>query len=227
MQPSTRAARCKRRHRRGTMGMVSFMVLALMGLVPHMSKAQSVPTPGRTFQDGMRVGIGYSALLPDVALGGGGWVLLPGRAFGFFAEGKRTATRLGSHEDYCPPTISPCTVAEARRRWNDVELRDIDEYAILNVGIVYALNRELAFLVGGGRAQHRVIREFVEALEPGEAFRVSQGGAYFVPLDEDVPWTTQLVVGMLFRANSSFSLRAGYETAARGMSVGAYWTPGR
>jgi len=108
-----------------------------------------------------------------------------------------------------------------------VELRDIDEYAILNVGIVYALNRELAFLVGGGRAQHRVIREFVEALEPGEAFRVSQGGAYFVPLDEDAPWTTQLVVGMLFRANSSFSLRAGYETAARGMSVGAYWTPGR
>lgn len=182
-----------------------------------------------TFERGIRTAIGYTGVLPDALLGAGALHRLEGTPWGGFAEVKTTSGSVTGDRDYCPagarpPVVEACTIAAVEARWNDIPLRDVDEYLLVNAGVLRVLTEELALLVGGGLARPRRIREYAENInrELGEEPRVSEFGVYFAPEDENPGWTPQLVVGALFRAGPRFLLRVGYETAPGGMSLGAY-----
>lgn len=206
---------------------VALVCVTALAIGPGLN-AQQVQGPH--LKDGIHTAVGYAGVLPDALLGVGVLHRLGGRSFGLFADFKETPSSVLSDRDYCPagarpPVVSSCTIDAVQARWNDIPLRDIAEYRIFNVGVFHAVSPELALMVGGGFVRPWLIREFSENIDrtTGEEPRVSEFGAYFVPLDEDPAWTTQVVLGALFRAGPRLLLRIGYETAPGGMSVGGYF----
>jgi hypothetical protein len=204
-------------------------LLLAMGLSGPVAVEAQMTTPGAHLQDGIHTAVGYAGVLPDVLLGGGLLHRLGNRPFGFFADYKQSSTNLAAERDYCPagarpPVVSACTIDAVQARWNDIPLRDVNEYKIVNVGAFYAVSPELALMVGGGLVRPTIIREFSENIdrEADEEPRVSEFGRYYVPFEEDPAWTTQVVVGALFRAGPRLVFRIGYESAPGGMSVGGY-----
>lgn len=204
-----------------------FLTLGFTAAHPGAVSAQTVQ--GAHLQDGIHTAVGYAGVLPDALRGGSILHRFSGRPFGLFADFKETSSSLLSDEDYCPagarpPVVSACTIDAVQAVWNDIPIRDVPEYRIFNVGALYAVSPELALMVGGGLVRSHLIREFSENIdrESGEDPRVSEYGRYYVPLEEDPTWTTQVVVGGLFRAGPRLLLRVGYETAPGGISVGGY-----
>lgn len=211
---------------RSTAARVAVTALTLLLAAAGPLSAQGDPT----FERGIRTAIGYAGVLPDAMLGAGALHRFEGTRWGGFADVKTTSGSVTSDRDYCPagarpPVVEACTIAAVEARWNDIPLRDVDEYLLVNAGVLRVLTEELALLVGVGLARPRLIREYAENInrELGEEPRVSEFGVYFAPLEEDPAWTPQLAVGALFRAGPRFLIRIGYETAPGGMSIGAYF----
>lgn len=181
----------------------------------------------RTFGDGLRGGVGYTAVMPDAMLGVGGFYMPQGRRWGLFVDAKRTGSSVTGRSDYCPPPARPpnlesCTAAAVGEEWNDVLVKTLEEHSIVNAGGVIPLTDEFAILLGVGVARSREIHEFAEMVGVDEDWRVSDNGSYFAPVDVDARQRIQGVAGMLFRAGDRLAVRFGYETAPGGISVGAY-----
>jgi hypothetical protein len=182
----------------------------------------------RDFSQGMTSGIGYSGVLPDAMLGVGAWRLFPELGFGLFVDAKRSSGSVEGLENYCPPATRPpnlerCTVETVQRQWPvDFPLRDVEEYRIVNAGVIRPLTSTFAILGGVGAARRHVFREFTEMIPDDEDWRVSDYGAYYAPLTEAPEWGIQGVVGILLRAGNHLVFRAGYETAPGGFGVGVY-----
>jgi hypothetical protein len=172
----------------------------------------------RDFHSGMRMGIGYTGALPDALAGIGAWHMVSTR-YGIFADAKMTPTSRRDHVMHCPPGIVPCTVEQVESTRNDIIIRDDDEYLIFNAGGMYAITPEFMFMLGGGAARKRTVREyFDESEEP-----ITETGQYFVDHQTDAETELQLVAGMMIRAGDRLAFRFGYETAPGGMSLGAYF----
>jgi hypothetical protein len=207
----------------------SAFVLSLGFMMAGPADVAAQAVQGAHLQNGIHTAVGYAGVLPDVLLGGGILHRFNGRSYGIFADFKQSSSSLLSDRDYCPagarpPVVSACTIDAVQAVWNDIPIRDVPEYRIVNAGALVAISPELALMVGGGLVRSQLIREFSENIdrESGEDPRVSEFGRYYVPVAEDPTWTTQLVVGGLFRAGPRLLLRVGYETAPGGISVGGY-----
>lgn len=172
----------------------------------------------RDFHSGMRTAIGYSGALPAAAAGVGVWNMVSTQ-FGIFADAKMTPTSRRDHAMHCPPTLTPCTVAQVEAERNDLIIRDDDEYVIFNAGGMYAITREFMFMLGGGLARTRSVREYFDESEDP----ITETGQYFVDHQPDPETTLQLVAGMMIRAGDRLAFRFGYETAPGGMSLGGYF----
>jgi len=177
---------------------------------------------GRTFESGMRTGIGYTAVIPDVMGGVGFWRFLGDGRFGVFSDFKLTVPSIEGDREYCPSAILDCRVPWVEAERNDVTIRDIDEYLLFNAGAVMAVTPEFAFLLGGGVVRHSLYREFFHDEEDQEA-RITDSGGYYVPQDPGSSWSPQVVVGVLVRLGQNLVFRFGYETEPDGLSVGGYW----
>jgi hypothetical protein len=172
----------------------------------------------RDFHSGMRTAIGYSGVLPDAVAGVGVWNMVAG-PFGVFADAKMTPTSRRDHAMHCPPVLETCTVEYVESQYIHNIIRDDDEYMIFNVGGMYAITPEFMFMLGGGAARTRTVREyFDEAEEP-----ITETGQYFVDHQAEPETELQLVAGMMIRAGDRIAFRFGYETAPGGMSLGGYF----
>lgn len=191
----------------------------LMVVMLASSAAGADAQVSRDFHTGMRTGIGYAAVFPDVLAGASVWHLFAGRTFGIFADAKLTLSDLRDDPRHCPSVITPCTVEAAEATRNDVFIRDDDEYRILNVGGIYAITGEFMLLLGAGAVQSRTVREYFDDSEEP----ITETGTYFVDHEPDPELSMQIVAGMIMRAGNRLAFRFGYETAPGGMSFGAYF----
>lgn len=198
---------------------VSVATLALL-----LASAGAVATqqaPRRTFESGMRTGIGYTAVMPDAMAGIGAWHLFGSGRLGAFADAKLSHPDLTKDEEYCPPAISPCTAATVRATRPEIWLQDKDQFLIVNAGLVINATPEISFLAGAGPVRRARYTEFASiALDPDEF--ITNSGAYWVPEAPRTVWEVQAVVGMLMRLSGRIVVRFGYETAPGGMSAGGY-----
>jgi len=179
----------------------------------------------RTFEGGIRTGIGYTPVVPHVMLGAGAWRLFGGGRFGVFADAKTTHPRYRSDKDYCPAAIEPCNVPAVEDLRFDLKLRDVADYVIFNAGGLVPLSPEFAVLAGVGAVKRTRFREYYDGtLDPD--LMVTEDGSYYVPHDPATSWGAQVVVGMLIRISGRVVLRFGYERGPGGMSLGGYWALG-
>jgi hypothetical protein len=179
----------------------------------------------RTFEAGIRTGVGYTPVVPHVMLGAGAWHLFGGGKFGVFADAKTTHPRYRSDKDYCPPAIEPCTVPAVEDLRFDLKLRDVADYVIFNAGAVVPLGPEFAVLAGAGVVRRTRFREYYDgALDPD--FLITEDGSYYAPHEPATSWGAQAVVAMLIRISGRVVLRFGYERGPGGMSLGGYWALG-
>jgi hypothetical protein len=184
---------------------------------------QVIPPPvGRTFESGMRTGIGYTPVIPDVMGGVGVWRVTGPWGLGAFAESKVTVPGIEGHRWYCPPELQECRVGWVETRRNDVVMQDIDEYLLFNAGVMKVLTPEFAVLLGGGMVRRSMYREYFHD-EEDQILRITDSGGYYVPFDDLSSWGGQLVVGALLRLGQNLVVRFGYETGPGGMSLGGYW----
>jgi hypothetical protein len=184
-------------------------------------KGQAPPV-GRTFDSGMRTGIGYTPVIPDVMGGVGFWRTVGSRGFGVFSDFKLTVPSIEGDREYCPAELQDCRVSWVEANRNDQTMRDIDEYLLFNVGAMKVLTPEFAVMVGGGMVRHSRYREYFHN-EEDQVARITDSGAYYVPQDELAAWGPQLVVGLLVRLGQNLVFRFGYESEPGGMSAGGYW----
>lgn len=190
----------------------------LLATLPAEAGSQAVSD--RNFLGTMRSGIGYSAALPDAVVGAGLWRFLGSSRFGVFADAKFTPSSLTNDDNYCPGELSECTASFVERERGDRQVRDEKEWLIFNVGGMYALTPEFAVMLGGGMARRTQVREY---LVEDELLWITPNGTYFVSRDDDgASWRPQTVIGGLLRAGPRLAFSFSFETAARGLSVGAY-----
>lgn len=183
--------------------------------------AQAQQAPRRDFESGMRTGVGYSMVMPDVMAGVGAWHLFGTGRLGAFLDAKMSYPDLTKDEEYCPASISPCTAANVRATRPEIWLRDQDQFLIFNGGLVINAAPEMSFLVGAGHVRRARYTEFASiALDPDEF--ITDSGAYWAPEDPRTVTEIQAVVGVLMRLGSRIVLRFGYETAPGGLSGGGY-----
>jgi len=189
-------------------------------LLPLMSAAGQTP-PRRDFKNGMRTGIGYTAAMPDAMAGAGVWHLFGSGRFGAFADAKTSFPDLTRDQDYCPVQVSPCTVADIQDLRSELKLREVDQYVIVNAGLVIRAGPEVSFLIGAGRARHSRLVEFADIVNDPE-FLVTEDGTYWAPGTPMEEWSVQAVVGALMRLGNHVVVRFGYETKPGGLSLGGY-----
>lgn len=206
--------------RRGSGFVATFLVLLNVGA------AGAQEAPRRTFADGIRTGIGYAAVVPEVMAGASAWHLLGSGRLGVFVDVKASVPDLADDGDFCPEAVGSCVIRDVEERHVDVKLRDVDQYRMVNAGVMVAAGPEIAFLLGGGVARRSRYREYAEVVHDIE-FMSTDDGTYWVPFDPASEWGAQAVLGVLMRLGSRVVVRFGYETAPGGMSVGGYWTFGR
>lgn len=206
--------------RRGTGFVATLLLLAHAGGVGAQEAAR------RTFPEGIRTGIGYAAVVPEVMAGASAWHLLGSGRFGVFADVKASVPDLARDGDFCPEAVGTCTIRDVDERHVDVKLRDVSQYRMLNAGVMITAGPEIAFLLGGGVARRSRYREYAEVVDDIELVSTDDG-TYWVPFDPASEWGAQAVVGVLMRLSGRVVVRFGYETAPGGMSVGGYWTFGR
>ncbi len=196
------------------------VLLALLALGAPLTAAAQVSGPD--FRNGMRTGIGYTPVVPDVLLGAGAFRFI-GNDLGIFGDWKVTVPSRTRHTDYCPPAILECTVRWVEAERNDQVIRDETEWMLFNLGGLYTLSPELAIMLGGGVARRTHVREyFDEAIDP-----ITDTGSYYVRNDPFTDWAPNVVVGALFRAGHRLVFRIGYESAPGGASLGAYLVLGK
>ncbi len=206
--------------RRGVVILASLLILLRGGELEGQANRRA------DFEGGMRTGIGYSAVIPDVMAGVGAWHLFGSGRFGVFADAKKSFPGLEDDGDYCPPAIPSCTVPDVERDRLDPKLRDVDEYLIFNLGGVIRVGGEIAFLLGIGPVRHARFREYFDSANDPE-FLITQDGSYWAPHEPASEWTAQAVVGTLIRLSNRIVLRFGYERGPGGISFGGYWTLSR
>jgi hypothetical protein len=193
-------------------------VLACLGLavLPGLARAQA---PVRDFRSDHRFGIGYSGSAPDALAGAGVWYLNGPRRLGVFFEGRTTLPAPSRHANYCPAALPRCEREWVQQNRDDHFLRDHEEWLAFNAGALYAVSREFALKVGAGVGRLRQVTEFIDDSELVED-RLTLEGNYFVPFDEATK--LQAVIGGILRAGDRIAFSIGYETALKGMSVGAF-----
>ena len=199
------------------------LLMSLAFLLPSHNELLGQIAPRRTFEQGMRTGIGYTGAIPDAAVGVGAWHLFGSGRFGVFADAKTTFPSKRDSGDYCPDELTSCTVPDIEaERGFDIKLREIDEYLLFNLGGVITVSPEVAFLVGAGPVRHSRIREYYDG-STGADFLITEDGSFYVPHDPPSSWSAQVVVGTLIRLGNRIVLRFGYERGPGGISFGGYW----
>lgn len=196
--------------------------LALGFLLLAVGEVQGQNPEGRGFGVGMRTGIGYAPVVPDVMGGLSVWRFVGNGRMGIFSDFKLTVPSVQRDRIYCPPEIVDCSVPWVERERNDLVMRDIDEYLLVNLGGIWTLTSEFALLAGGGLVRQSRYREYFHEEEDQEA-RITDSGGYYVPYDPLSSWGGQVVVGLLMRLGQNLVVRFGYETKPGGMSLGGYW----
>lgn len=197
------------------------LVAPLALLAALAGDAQAQQAPRRDFESGMRTGVGYSMVMPDVMAGVGAWHLFGTGRLGAFVDAKMSYPDLTKDEEYCPAAVSPCTVATVRATRPEIWLRDQDQFLIFNAGLVINAAPEMSFLVGAGHVRRARYNEFATLSSDPSEF-LTHSGAYWVPEDPRTVTEVQAVLGMLMRLGSRVVLRFGYETAPGGLSGGGY-----
>ncbi len=178
--------------------------------------------PQRTFEIGMRTGVGYTGAIPDAAVGVGVWHLFGSGRFGVFADAKTTFPSKRDNGDYCPEELTSCTVPDIEAERIDIVLRDVDEYLLFNLGGLITVSPEIAFLLGAGPVRHSRIREYFDGAT-GADYLITDDGSYYAPHVPASSWTAQFVVGTLIRLGNRLVVRFGYERGPGGISFGGYW----
>jgi hypothetical protein len=200
---------------------LAFVALFFFGLL-HGEEVVGQTAPRRDFEHGMRSGIGYTAVIPDVMAGIGAWHVVGSGRFGVFADAKMSYPDLGNDSDYCPAVILPCTVEDIEAEGIHLELRDVDQFAIFNVGAMIVVGPEISFLVGAGPVRHSRFREYADIVNDLDLL-ITDDGTFWVPREPASEWGAQAVVGALMRLGGRVVIRFGYETSPGGISVGGYW----
>jgi hypothetical protein len=194
------------------------LALLLLGTGAQAISAQVSPT--RTFLEGMRTGIGYSAALPDALVGASAW-RLPGPRIGGFVDFKLTLPSRRNDAAYCPPALTQCSSAWVDANRSDQRYRSHNEYVIVNAGVVYPLAEDFAAVLGVGAARHHPILEYFDS-SPQQDQRITDEGLYFVDEDPGPRWKPQGVAGLMLRGAANLAFRVGFETVG-GPNVAVYW----
>ena len=109
---------------------------------------------------------------------------------------------------------------ETRR--NDIVMRDIDEYLVVNVGGMKVITPEFAGLLGGGVLRRSMHRDCFHD-EEDQILRTTDSGGYYVPFDDLSSWGGQVVVGLLLPLGQNLVARFGYEAGPGSMQGACRW----
>lgn len=192
----------------------SALTLAAVLLI---GSAVSATAHGQTFGEDRNpgTGIGYQGLFPQAKVGVDVWHFLGDTPYGVFANAKTTFPTWRGKRNYCPPTIEQCDTDNVVDTGGAIlYLRDRIDWTLLNGGAMFAIGPDFAVRLGVGAARRRISAEFVDESHELHA------GPFLVPYTEDV-WRLQYVGNLLLRVSPSMAVSLGYETAPRGLAIGA------
>ena len=206
--------------RNGGLWMLRRMLCALTALLVLVTAPLDAQSSDASFTTDRVTGFGYTGAVPKAEIGVGVFHFLGRKGLGVFADAKMTLGSIQDKEDYCPPAVATCDVSWAESNRNDLFVRDIDEFLIVNAGVIQAVTRELALMAGAGAARRTRFREYYDDVSIGDPITPNRG--YFVDDPRFDGWIANFAVGAMFRVHRHAALRLGYETAPGGLSLGGY-----
>jgi len=175
---------------------------------PRPSSGQDLALP--------RFGIGYVANGPDLLVGGGGYVVFPALGgIGFFADVKLDLE-------------SPSRKPEFLSRLNARQVEDQVEGAVLqfpdnswrsfNMGVIRPVSPWLMLYAGGGYAVRTRYRAYQEPSQ-----EMGFLGFFWVEAPDERKTTVNTMFGGFMRISHRLAFQIGFETAPRGLTVGAFF----
>jgi hypothetical protein len=157
-------------------------------------------------------------VIPEALVGVGAFHILPGGNWGLFADTKFSR---GSKEDE-PYFLADQKAADLEATlpvFRRNHIKAYGDWLFVSGGIIRALSREVAIMLGGGMVERTVIREYFDETDQAP----SPSGFYFVRDERDSGWYMNGNAGVLMRAGQNLVWSIGFEARPRSLSAGVFW----
>jgi hypothetical protein len=196
----------------------SILTAAVVGMLA----MPAAPADAQQFQNdlmtGMQTGFGYAGAFPDLLLGVGAFHIFRPGGFGVMVDFKM------NHESITgDPTFDDRFTSSQAGDFLEVgeyeRTRVLEEWMIVNFGLVRPLTEELGLFAGVGAAYREVYDEyssFPDLDSPASDIVVVEN-------DTDTGWTTNPFGGAFLRLGQNVLVRMGYEVEPQQLGVGVYW----
>lgn len=182
----------------------ALLLLSVLVAFPVPTAAQLSATSIPDWRTVPHFGLGYMAGAPHALLGGTAYVMRPWvGGLGFYADFHTSHRTWEGDEEF----TTELTVQQARS-FGDLEMRTVEHWMVLNVGVIRPLTRELAIFGGAGLARERFYREYFD----GSLTR-GFGGHYRISDESESGTRLNLTGGAVFRFGSSLNFHFGVESA--------------
>lgn len=183
--------------------LISAVLSPLAGQVPG--------DPGRSFQAGTNLGLGYVVNAPEQLLGftvmtvGSSW-----SGWGAFADVKLAVDRVSGDDAFRESSTATEAIGMGHQRFGEPE----EEWTTFNVGLVRALTDDVAAYLGGGYSEQTVYQEFDQGASAGiDRF-------YIVEDDRFGGNEVNILGGLYLRVSRVIAFQFGGETAPAGFTAG-------
>lgn len=179
-----------------------------------VAASTALPAPVSAQIATTRYSIGYVANTPDLLAGVGASVVFPAfGGLGVFVDAKF---------DIEPPTgesqfIGTMTAREVQAQIQGVRFLDSDDsWRTYNAGLIRPVTSSLMLYAGAGYAERKRYRFYHDREE-----EVGEFGFLWVEAPEEEKTTINALFGGYMRVSQTFAFQIGFETAPRGLTVGA------
>jgi hypothetical protein len=183
---------------------VAGFTLALLMLPGTHAAAQDAPP--------LRFGVGIVANAPD-QMAGASVMVMSAKGFGIYADVKFNVDAASREESF----DGTRTALEIENEVDGVTFVDSqDSYQSFNAALVYQATPALQAYAGAGIANMTRYRQY---RDPSE--QLGMAGFFWVEGPDEARTFTNFLVGIFMRVSPRVSLQTGYETAPKGLTMGA------
>ncbi len=188
------------------------LALAVLALLAPAVAAQQATRPSPI--DHAQFGIGYVANLPDLEVGGAGYVILPRwGGIGVYVDAKVQVSGPPKETAYDPSVT-------AEQIENDVGgnyIRTEGTWWSVNAAVLRPLSPYFTVYLGGGVAHETSYRQYDQI---DRNLGIGVGGVVWAEDPRATESRANLMVGMITRLTSRLSAHFGYETQPDGVTAG-------
>jgi len=195
--------------------------LALLGSLTLPLPLPLLGQVGGGWVPGMKMGAGWSGVVPEAVLGAGFFHFVGSSRIGVYGHAMMP------HDSRVrdPYFESDLTVAEVEALPSDqrIPISVREEFRVLGGGVMWAVSRESALGAGGGMVRRVVLREYGD---DSDAPR-NPSGFFWVEDEEETGWEPNWNLMALFRGGQNIAFTAGFDYQPRSITLGLYLLFGR